>query len=114
MWGGCGEAHLEKLNSLHQRTGKLILHDPSLSTEQTMSALGILNLPEQLTYSKVVFMHEVLNNTSQTTLHNSSLVTGPTTLTSGITSMRRCQGLTCLKLAYPSLERPSGTPCLKI
>ena len=24
------------------------------------------------------------------------------------------QGLTYLKLAYPSLEHPSGTPCLKI
>ena len=33
-----------------------------LSTEQKMSALGILNLPQQLTYNKGVFMHTVLNN----------------------------------------------------
>ena len=32
----------KKLNSLHQRTGKLILPHPSLSTEQKMNALGIL------------------------------------------------------------------------
>ena len=35
---------------------KLILPDPSLSTEQKMSALEILNLPQQLTYNKGVFM----------------------------------------------------------
>ena len=44
---------------------------------------------------------------------NSLLVTSPTTLTPGITSTCQSQGLTCLKLAYPSLERPSGTHCLK-
>ena len=51
----------------------------------------------------------------QFTWHNSLLVTSPTTSTPGITST--CQGSTCLtylNLAYPSLERPSGTPCLKI
>ena len=53
------------MNSLHQRSGKLILPDPSLSTEQKMSALGILNLPQQPTYNKGVFMHKVLNNNSQ-------------------------------------------------
>ena len=52
------------MNSLHRRAGKLILSDPSLSTEQMMSALGILNLPQQLAYNKVIFMHKVLNNNS--------------------------------------------------
>ena len=50
----------------------------------------------------------------QTTWHNTSLVTSPTTLTPGITSVCQGQGLTSLKLAYPSLEHPSGTPCLKV
>ena len=59
-------------------------------------------------------MHTVLNNMRQTTLHNSSLVTSPTTPTPGITSTCQGQGLTYLILAYPSLEPPSGTPCLKI
>ena len=48
----------------HRRAGKLILPDPSLSTEQKMRTLGILNLPQQLAYNKGIFMHEVLNNKS--------------------------------------------------
>ena len=64
VWDGCGEVQLKKLNSLHRRAGKLILPDPSLSTEQMMSALGILNLPQQLAYNKGIFMHKVLNNNS--------------------------------------------------
>ena len=64
VWNGCGEVHLKKLNSLHRRAGKLILPDPSLSTEQKMSALGILNLPQQLAYNKGIFMQKVLNNNS--------------------------------------------------
>ena len=50
----------KKLNSLHWRAGKWILPDPSLSTEQKMSALGILNLPQQLAYNKGLFMHNIL------------------------------------------------------
>ena len=41
-----------------------VLPDPSLSIEQTMSALGILNLPQQLAYNKGIFMHKILNNNS--------------------------------------------------
>ena len=55
---------IPKLNSLHRRAGKLILPDPSLSTEQKMSALGILNLPQQLVYNKGKCMHKVLTNNS--------------------------------------------------
>ena len=61
---GCGEVHFKKLNSLHRRAGKLILPDPSLSTEQKMRAFGILNLPQQLAYNKGMFMHTILNNNS--------------------------------------------------
>ena len=67
VWDGCGEVHLKnkiKKNSLHRRAGKLILPDTSLSTEQKMSTLGILNLPQQLAYNKGIFMHKVLNNNS--------------------------------------------------
>ena len=60
VWDGCDEVHFKKLNSLHRRAAKLILPDPSLSTEQKMSALGILNLPQQLAYNKGIFMHKVL------------------------------------------------------
>ena len=64
VWGGCGEVHLKKLNSLHRRAGILILPDPSLPTEQKMSALRILNLPQQFAYSKEIFMHKVFNSNS--------------------------------------------------
>ena len=62
--GWLWQSTLKKLNSLHRRAGKLILPDPSLSTEQKMRALGILNLPQQLVYTKGIFMHKVLNNNS--------------------------------------------------
>ena len=111
VWDGCGEVHLNKLKSLHRRAGKLILPDPSLSTEQKMSALGILNLPQQLSYNKGIFMHKVLNNYSPDYIPR-FFVSQQTHYTNSST----CQGqnLACLKLAYPSLERPSGAPCLKI
>ena len=82
-WDGCGEVHFKKLNSLHRRIGKLIIPDPSLSTEQKMSVLWILNLLQQLTYSKGIVMHNILI-IPQTTWHNSSFVTSPTTVTPGI------------------------------
>ena len=62
VWDDCIELNLRELNSLHPKAGKRILPDPSLSAEQKMRALGILNLPQQITYSKGVFMHKVLNN----------------------------------------------------
>ena len=69
--------------------GKLIPHDPSLSTEQKMSAPGILNLPQSsLTIKEYLFI-KFLIIIPQTTLHNSSLVTSPTALTPGITSVPR-------------------------
>ena len=57
VWDGCGEVYFKKLNSLHRRAGKLILPDPSLSTEQKVSAFGILNLTQQLAYNKRIFIH---------------------------------------------------------
>ena len=79
-----------------------------------MSALGILNLPRQLAYNKGIFTHKVLNNNSPNYLaqlfisHQSHYINSRNNL-----YVPR-QGLTYLILAYSSLERPSGTPCLKI
>ena len=56
--------YTKQFNSLYRRAGKLILPEPSLSTEQKISALGTLNLPQQLAYNKGIFMHKVLNNNS--------------------------------------------------
>ena len=52
------------MNSLHRRATRLILPDPSLSREQKMNALGMLNLPQQLAYNKGISMHKALNNYS--------------------------------------------------
>ena len=68
VWNGCDEVHFKQLNSLHRRASKLILPDPSLSTELKMSTLGILNLPQQLAYNKGVVMYTVLNNNSPNSL----------------------------------------------
>jgi len=107
-----------KLNSLHRRADKLILPDPSLSTvteRQKMSVLGILtNLPQKLAAYNLLKEYlctiKVLIIIPQITAwpHNSLLVTSPTTLTPGISSKCQGQGLTYLKLVYPSLERLSG------
>ena len=114
VWDGCGEVHLKQLNSLHRRAGKLILPEPSLSTEQKISAVGTLNLPQQLAYNKGIFMHKVLDNYSPNYLAQLFNFSSPTTLTPGITSTCQGQGLTYWKLAYTSLERSSGNPCLEI
>ena len=52
VWNGCGEVHLKKTELLYRKGNN------------KMSTLGILNLPQQLTYNKGVFMHKVLNNNS--------------------------------------------------
>ena len=100
VWDGCGEVHLKKLNSIHRRAGKLILSDPSLSTEQKMNALGILNLLRQLAYNKGIFMHKVFNNSPNYLAQLFIIVNSPTKLTPGITSTCQGQGLSYLKLAY--------------
>ena len=44
LWDGCSEVHLKKkkknhLNSLHRRAAKLILSDPSISTDDKLKSL---------------------------------------------------------------------------
>ena len=66
VWDGCGGVHLTKLTSLQRRAGKLILPDLSLSTERGGGGgLGILNLLQQLTNNKGIFMHKNRNNSSR-------------------------------------------------
>ena len=95
VWDDCGEAHFKKkkkkhCNSQHRRAGKLILPDPSLSTEQKMSAHRILNLPHSSRTMKKYLCIKFLIIIPQITWHNSLLITSPTTPTPGITST--CQG----------------------
>ena len=59
VWDGCGETHLNKLNSLHRRAAKLLLPDKNLSTDEKMKALSILPLQKQLYFNKTVLMFKM-------------------------------------------------------
>ena len=56
-----GELHFQKLKSLHWRA-RLSLPDMSLSTEEKMSAAGILTLHKQRFYNKGTLMYTIVNN----------------------------------------------------
>ena len=104
---------LKNMNSLHRRAGKLILPDPSLSTKQKMRALGILNIPLQLDYNKGIFMHKGFSNNSTNYLAQLFISHQSHYTNSWNNRYVPKPRLVYLKLAYPLLERPSGTPCLK-
>ena len=59
VWDGCGEIHLNKLNSLHRRAAKLLPLDKNSSTDEKMKALSILPLRKQLYFDKAVLMFKV-------------------------------------------------------
>ena len=59
VWDGCGETHLNRLNSLHRRAGKLLLPDKNSSTDEKIKALSILPLQKQLYFNKAVLMFKV-------------------------------------------------------
>ena len=48
VWGGYSDALKKLLNSLLRRSGKLILPDKNLTTNQKLNEIGILNLHKQL------------------------------------------------------------------
>ena len=56
---GCGETHLNKLNSLHRRAAKLLLSDKNSSTDDKMKAFSIIPLQKQLYFNKAVLMFKV-------------------------------------------------------
>ena len=58
VWDGCGETHLNRLNSLHRRTATS-LQDKNSSTDEKMKALSILPLQKQLYFNKAVLMFKV-------------------------------------------------------
>ena len=64
VWGGCSDALKKRLNSLLRRSGKLILPDKNLTTDQKLNKIGILNLHKQLDYNKGVFMYRALTNSA--------------------------------------------------
>ena len=75
VWGGCSDALKKRLNSLLRRSGKLILPDKNLTTDQKLNKIGILNLHKQLDYNKGVFMYRALTNSAP--VYISSLYKAP-------------------------------------
>lgn len=61
LWDSCSENHLKKLNSLYRRAARLILPDPSLSTDDRLKALHLLPLDKHLALNKVILVHKALN-----------------------------------------------------
>ena len=59
-WDGSSDALLKRLNSLHRRGAKLILIDPTLSTDQKLMNLDILPLRKHFIFNKGVFMYKLL------------------------------------------------------
>ena len=59
VWDNCAENHFLKVNSLYRRSAKLILPDPSLSTDEKMTKLGILPLEKQLAANKSLLMYKI-------------------------------------------------------
>ena len=70
-----GERETERLNSLLRRSGKLILPDKNLTTDQKLSKIGILSLHKQLDYNNGVFMYRALTNNAP--VYISSLYRAP-------------------------------------
>ena len=69
------DALRKRLNSLLRRSGKLILPDKHLTTDQKLNKIGILNLHKQLDYNKGVFMYRALTNSAP--VYISSLYKAP-------------------------------------
>lgn len=61
VWDMCAQTHMEHVNSLYRRAAKLILPDPSLSTDDKMRKLNILPLRKQFEYNKSIFMYKITN-----------------------------------------------------
>jgi hypothetical protein len=70
VWCGASANHIKHLNSLHRRAAKLILSDPSLTTEEKQQELGILPLDKQFLYNTAILMQKVRLNKTPTYLND--------------------------------------------
>ena len=62
---GCSDILKKRLNSLRRRAAKLILPGTTLTTDQKLREMRIMNLHKQLDYNKGLFMYRVLSNEAQ-------------------------------------------------
>ena len=59
IWDGCSAVHMNRLNSLYKRAVRMILPEPIPTTER-MIKLNILNIHQQLSFNKCVFVHKIV------------------------------------------------------
>ena len=62
VWDMCPNNHFQTVNSLYRRSAKLILADPTLSTDGKMEKLNIFPLEKQLQHNKCVLMYKVIQS----------------------------------------------------
>lgn len=61
VWCGAAQVHIRKLNSHHRRAAKLILPDPSQTTQQKMNTLDILPMHKQFEFNKTILVFKIQN-----------------------------------------------------
>ena len=62
VWDGCSDVLKKRLYSLSRRSVKLIFPDTTLTIDQKLKEMRIMNLQKQLEYNKGLFMYRVLSN----------------------------------------------------
>ena len=65
VWGVCSDILVNKLNSLHRRTAKLMISDSSLTTDTKLRYLGLLPLKEKLMFNKAALVFKAYTNLKQ-------------------------------------------------
>ena len=112
VWHGCSEVHFKKWNSAW-KVGKI---NPSRSfpiyrARNECSWNFKPSATTHLPLRNINCMHKVLNNNPPNYLAQ-LFISHQSHYTNSRNNLG--QGFTCLKLTYPSLERPSGTPFFKL
>ena len=59
VWDGSKYDHMKRLNSLHRRAAKVILPDPTLTTDQKLQRLNILPLKKHLLFNKGIMVFRI-------------------------------------------------------
>ena len=62
VWDRCCDVLKKRLYSLSRRSVKLIFPDTTLTIDQKLKEMRIMNLQKQLEYNKGLFMYRVLSN----------------------------------------------------
>ena len=70
IWSDAANFHLLKLHSLHRRAARLILPDPTITTQQKLIALDILPLSKQFEYNKALIIFKIRMKLAPTYLEN--------------------------------------------